>query len=147
MPKKTNYIPYKLKKLEKYLSELEGYLDENPLKDITDRVEVYESTRGNPIVKLISSKEQQLRAYGETLKLLPRLYEDYNKLLAAVNGKEQDDLRGGKQAGGVMDNDDDEYNDSNNEYSDYEDIQPKKLKSPAKLLTNNPSYEEPVFDE
>lgn len=101
--KKTNYISYELKRLEKYLKQLQQYLDDNPPDKMEDRIEEMVSTKGNPIIKVIASKEQQLKCFMEILKQMPPLLEDINKLRMAVDGEEEEDeVRGGHDIPGFM---------------------------------------------
>src|ERR1700679_700551 len=103
--KKTNYISYEIKKLEKYFKQLETYMDDNPPDEATDRVEMMESTRGNPIMKVIQTKEQQIKLFKETLKELPGLLENLNKLRMTVDGEvQEDEARGGHGVPGFMRN-------------------------------------------
>ena len=99
--KKTNFISYELKKLDKYVKELMNYLDNNPSDQIEDRIELLETTRGQSI-KVIASKEQQLNCYFDKLEKLPRLLEDINKLRMAVEGEEENEVRGGTNVPGFM---------------------------------------------
>ena|SRR5271155_4748893 len=101
-PKKTNYISYKIKKLEKYFKQLEQYMDDNPPDTADDRIEILETERGQAI-KVICKKEEQIKLFKETLKELPALLENLNKLRKAVNGEEEDkEVRGGHDIPGFM---------------------------------------------
>jgi hypothetical protein len=103
--KKTNYISYEIKKLEKYFKQLEKYMDDNPPDEMVDRVEMLESTRGNPIMKVIATKEQQIKLFKDTLKEMPSLLENLNKLRMTVDGDEvEDEVRGGRGVPGFMRN-------------------------------------------
>ncbi len=103
-PKKTtNYISYEIVRLEKYVSQLNGYLDSNPPDQLTDRIEILQSTRGNPIIKVIASKEQQLKAFSDILQKLPKLLEDLNSLRKTVNDETPDvAVRGNQSKPGFM---------------------------------------------
>lgn len=100
--KKTNYIAYEIKKLEKYFRQLEQYLDDNPPDQAEDRIEQLESTRGNPIIKVIQTKENQIKLFKETLKELPAILENLNRLRAIVDGEAEDEVRGGQGVPGFM---------------------------------------------
>lgn len=100
--KKTNYIAYEIKKLEKYFKQLEKYLDDNPPDAAVDRIEMMESTRGNPIMKVIQTKENQIKLFKETLKELPGILEQLNKLRMMVDGEQEDEVRGGSSVPGFM---------------------------------------------
>lgn len=84
MAKKTNYVSYELERLNKYVAQLLEYLDANPPHLMVDRIEVLQSTRGNPIIKVISSKEQQLKCWSDRMRELPTIVETLNKLRALV---------------------------------------------------------------
>ena len=115
--KKTNYISYELKKLEIYLSQLQNYLDDNPPDRLVDRLEVLQSTRGNPIIKVIASKEDQLKMFLTSLEKLPKILEDINRLRKEVDDdKKEIEVRGGQNMPGFMDDEDEEQ----------EEIKPKK---------------------
>lgn len=103
--KKTNYISYELDKLTKYIEQLQSYLDSISLEDIQDRLDIRYSQNGNPIVKVIASKEAQVTSYRNNLEKLPSLYEAKNRLKAlADNGAEEavDRARGGKDLPGLF---------------------------------------------
>jgi len=100
--KKTNYIAYEIKKLEKYFKQLEKYLDDNPPDAAEDRIEMLESTRGNPILKVIQTKENQIKLFKEALKELPGILENLNKLRMTVDGEQEDEVRGGSSVPGFM---------------------------------------------
>lgn len=103
--KKTNYIAYELKKLEKYFKQLQEYLNNNPPDKAEDRIEMMESTRGNPIIKVIQTKENQIKLFKETLKEMPGILEGINRLRKAVDGEEEDkEVRGGHGVPGFMRN-------------------------------------------
>lgn len=103
--KKTNYISYEIKKLEGYIQQLQSYLDKNPADDIEVQLDVRYSTNGNPIVKVIASKESQLKAFRDTLEKLPKLLEDLNRLrkIADTGDAEVvDKARGDKELPGLF---------------------------------------------
>lgn len=103
--KKTNYISYEIKKLEKYYKQLETYLDDHPADKIDDRLDVRYSTNGNPIVKTIASRESQLSAFFNTLQKLPSLLESINNLRKLVDGDGKevvDKARGDKELPGLF---------------------------------------------
>lgn len=101
--KKTNFISYELDNLEKYLKQLQGYLDDNPPDALQDRVEMMTSTNGNPILKVIASKEAQLKAFSDILMKLPNMYAELNTLRKAVNDEQVEiSTRGGSTLPGFM---------------------------------------------
>lgn len=103
--KKTNYIVYELKRLQKYIDQLQTYLDDVDLYQLEDRLDVRYSTQGNPIVKVIASKEAQVKSYRENIEKLPALYETLNRLKKlADTGEEEvvDKARGDKDLPGLF---------------------------------------------
>lgn len=103
--KKTNYISYELAKLKGYLDEMQEYLDDVRVSKIEDRLDVRYSTLGNPIVKVIASKESQIKAYREILEKLPKMLEDYNRLKKLADDGEEgpvEEARGGKDLPGIF---------------------------------------------
>lgn len=147
--KKTNYIAYELKKLDKYIKELHAYLDANPPHLMVDRVEHATSTRGNPIIKLIASKEDQLKTFTATLEKLPKILEDVNRLRKAVDGEEEKDVRGGHNLPGfmqVVDEDDDDYKTVvntrlNEEDDDFEEEDDEIIKKEPETSESEEEYE------
>lgn len=133
--KKTNYIVYELEKLENYIKQLQEYLDNIDLYGLEDRLDVRYSQNGNPIVKVIASKEAQVKSYRENLEKLPALYETLNRLrqLADSGGVEKvEKARGDKELPGIFkhkmidnpkkkDEDEDTDEDSNDDVWDEDD--------------------------
>lgn len=89
--KKVNYISYELKKLQAYIDQLQSFMDSNPPDSLQDRLDVRYSTQGNPIVKVIASKESQLKTFRDTLEKLPALYESLNNLKRLANSDPEED--------------------------------------------------------
>lgn len=103
--KKTNYIVYELERLKKYIDQLQEYLDSIDLYGLQDRLDVRYSQNGNPIVKVIASKEAQVKSYRENLEKLPALYETLNRLqaMADTGGEEKvEKARGDKDLPGIF---------------------------------------------
>ena len=103
--KKTNYISYELDKLNKYYKQLEKYLDDHPADEIEDRLDVRYSQNDYPIVKTIASREQQLKAFFDTLQKLPALLEAINNLRKLVDSDTEelpDKARGGSDLPGIF---------------------------------------------
>lgn len=103
--KKTNYIVYELQRLQKYIDQLQTYLDDVDLYQLEDRLDVRYSQNGNPIVKVIASKEAQVKSYRENIEKLPALYETLNRLKAqADTGGEEvvEKARGDKELPGIF---------------------------------------------
>jgi hypothetical protein len=101
--KKNNYVSYELDRLEKYVQQLQNFLDKNPPDLMEDRIQYLTSTQGNPIVKVISTKEQQLKSFTETLQKVPKLLEDLNHLRKIVEAEEEEkEVRGDSEIPGFM---------------------------------------------
>jgi hypothetical protein len=103
--KKTNYIVYELEKLENYVKQLQEYLDNIDLYGLEDRLDVRYSQNGNPIVKVIASKEAQVKSYRENLEKLPALYDTLLRLrkLADTGDEERvEKARGDKDLPGIF---------------------------------------------
>jgi hypothetical protein len=103
--KKTNYIVFELKKIENYIKQLQDYLDSIDLYNLQDRLDVRYSANDNPIVKVVASKEAQVKSYRENLEKLPALYETLNRLRKmADTGEEEvvDKARGNKDLPGLF---------------------------------------------
>jgi hypothetical protein len=99
--KKTNFISYELDRLDKYVKQLNSFLDKNPPDRVQDRLEVIDGPRG-PIVKIISKKEEQIKLFMEMLQKLPAVLEDVNRLRKGVDGEEVTEVRGGHGLPGFM---------------------------------------------
>jgi hypothetical protein len=101
--KKTNFIAHELERLDKYVKQLQKYLDDNPPHKLQDRVEYIDLPRGGQTVKVIASKETQLSKFMDVLKQMPSLLEDINKLKKSVDGEEDEqEIRGGQSLPGFM---------------------------------------------
>lgn len=108
--KKVNYIGYDLEWLEKKCKQLQEWVEEKLDGGIKDRIEVYESTRGNPIIKVISSEETQIKCLRDTLKELPQMLMEINRLKKIANEEETGEkaVRGDHDLPGFMDDDDED---------------------------------------
>lgn len=125
--KKTNYVEYELEWLEKKIKSLREYVDKRPFEDIKDRIEVLESSRGNPIIKVIASEEIQIKSLKDILKELPGMFEALNRLRKLADDKGEDiSKRGGGDLPGIFKNkllgngnkkkDDDDEEDEEDDY-------------------------------
>lgn len=110
--KKTNFISYELKKLDTYMEQLQDYLDNNPPNLATDRIERISTPRGGESIRVIASKEDQVKAFMGVLEKLPKVLEDINRLRKEVDtDKKETELRGGAEMPGFMMSGDDSDND------------------------------------
>lgn len=112
--KKTNYIGYDLKWLEDRCNELKKWCEEKLSGGIEDRIEIYESTRGNPIIKVIASEETQIKTLRDTLKELPSMLLEINRLrkLAEEEDSGEATVRGDHDVPGFMEVDEDDTDES-----------------------------------
>lgn len=110
---KTNFISYELKQLEEYYEQLNNYLKNNPPDLAEDRVEHMVSPKGTPMIKVIASREVQIKLFTETLEKLPKILNDLNTLRKTVAGEPEKNVRGGADIPGFMDADDDDDDDKN----------------------------------
>lgn len=108
--KKTNYIGYDLNWLEKKCKQLQEWVEEKLDGGIKDRIEMYESTRGNPIIKVISSEETQIKCLRDTLKELPNMLMEINRLRKIADEEDigEAKVRGDHDIPGFMEDDDEE---------------------------------------
>ena len=100
--KKTNYASYELANLEKYLQQLQNYLDKNAPDTFEDRIERIPTKYGTTI-RVISSIEQQLKAFTDTLQKLPAIVAEVNSLRKSLNEEKVDkEVRGNEDIPGFM---------------------------------------------
>lgn len=116
MAKKTNYVSYEIKQLEEYFKQLNRFLKKNPPDLAEDRVEHMTSPKGMPMIKVIASREAQIKLFTETLQKLPSILNDLNLLRKSVDGQEVVNVRGDSGIPGFMDVEDDDTDDDDKEY-------------------------------
>lgn len=96
MAKKTNYIAHEIARLEQYIDQLYGYLDNNPPDKAEDRIRITTGPTGGETLKLIASKEAQVKQFRENVKELPALLESLNRLRKIADDEpEEKQLRAG----------------------------------------------------
>lgn len=107
--KNSNYIGFELEWLEKRCRQLMTWCEEKLEGGITDRIHEDVSTRGNPIIKVISSEETQVKTLRDTLKELPSMLIEINRL-RKVAGEDSNErsVRGEHAIPGFMEEDDEE---------------------------------------
>jgi len=129
--KKTNYIGYELKWLEKKCKQLQKWVEDKLENGITDRIEVLESTRGNPIIKVIASEETQVKCLRDTLKELPNMLMEINRLrkLAEEEDTGETNVRGNHDIPGFMEDD---------EEDEQQPVEPVKQKGSSKPKKESP---------
>lgn len=136
--KKTNYALYELKNLEKYLQQLQNYLDKNAPDTFEDRIERI-PTKYGATIRVISSIEQQLKAFTETLQKLPAIVAEVNALRKSLNEeKVEKEVRGNEEIPGFMEDatEDEGVNEgvSDGVNNDVEDIEPMLEEKPLPQL-------------
>ena len=128
--KKINYISYELQKLEKYINQLQSFMDNNPPDSLEDRLDVRESANGNPIVKVVASIESQLKTFRDTLEKLPALYESLNNLRRIADSDPNEEeivekARGGTELPGIFKTRMLNGGDDTKEHDEIEEIKPE----------------------
>lgn len=96
-----SYIKYEIQWFEEKVKQLRDYIDDNPFHSLEDRTETFITTKGIPTIKIVATKEDQLKILKDILKDLPAMFEALERL------REKDiatkiELRGGSQASGIM---------------------------------------------
>lgn len=139
--KKTNYIGYELEWLEERCQELREWVEAKLRGGIKDRIEVFTQGR-TPIIKVISSEETQIKTLRDTLKELPSMLMEINRLRKlAEEEADGPQVRGDHDIPGFMEDDEDEDDDlppppktksKKQEKEDLEKTSPKKLLLPSK---------------
>lgn len=133
--KKTNYIGYELEWLEERCQELREWVEAKLRGGITDRIEVYEGGR-SPIIKVISSEETQIKTLRDTLKELPSMLMEINRLRKLAEEEEADEptVRGDHDIPGFMEDDDDDDVPPAKPTSKKQEKEDSPKQSPGKLL-------------
>lgn len=109
--KKTNYIGYELEWLEERCQELREWVEAKLRGGIKDRIEVFTQGR-TPIIKVISSEETQIKTLRDTLKELPSMLMEINRLRKlAEEEADGPQVRGDHDIPGFMEDDEDEDDD------------------------------------
>lgn len=106
---KNNFINYELDWLEDKIKQMMLYVDNNPIDSVQDRIEVMESQRGNPIIKVIATKEHQIKLLKELIREMPAILEDVNlKRKTANEEKIARGVRGQQEVPDFMEDDGDD---------------------------------------
>jgi hypothetical protein len=144
--KKTNYIGYELEWLEERCQELREWVEVKLRGGIKDRIEIFTQGR-TPVIKVISSEETQIKTLRDTLKELPSMLMEINRLRKLAEEEEADgrSVRGDHDIPGFMDDDEDDHEDEDDdippppkqkskkqEKEDSPNTSPKKLLPPSK---------------
>jgi hypothetical protein len=147
--KKTNFISYELERLDKYLRQLTGYLDSNPPDSVVDRIEVVETARGGSVIKVIATKEDQIKLFTATMEKLPKILADVNALRKEVDGAKKDvDIRGNQEQPGFMaEGNDDEEEDDEDDKPIGTKLLPLSTKQKISIEDNPDAFDDDTFYE
>jgi len=98
MAKKQNsYISTELEWAESQLATWRAYVDDNPLNELKDRIELKPTAKGGVIPMVIASIEQQGKFIQDTMKNYLALLEVVDKLREKEEQKKQ--VRGDQSLG------------------------------------------------
>jgi len=101
MEQQESVIKPELDFLETQLEKMKQYLFDNPPEQADDRTEIIPTAKGVPIIKVIATKEAQVKMFLSMLKdymnLLPEL-----KKLREENAASQVEVRGGGEFNWIM---------------------------------------------
>lgn len=89
MAKKTTYINAELDWAEQQLSSWKQYVDNNPIHELEDRIEMKSTARGGLIPMVIASIEQQGKFIQETMKNYLALLEVVDNLREKEEAKKE----------------------------------------------------------
>lgn len=89
--------------METKVKSLRDYIDANPFETLEDRTEVVMSAKGTPVIKIIQTKEQQVKLMMDILKELPSLFQALEELRAQKEASSIE-IRGGGDMSGMMKN-------------------------------------------
>lgn len=98
---KNKYTLQDLDWLEVILKELKAYVDNNPFGSLEDRLETVMSAKGTPVIKIIATKEAQIKALRDALKDYVMMIAEVDRLREEKAAKEVE-IRGGGQINGMM---------------------------------------------
>lgn len=98
---KTSYINTEITWLEEKIKQLRAYVDNNPFDTLEDRTEIVMSAKGTPVIKIIATKETQLKELRTILKDLPAMLADLDRLRELKEASSME-IRGGQSMGGMM---------------------------------------------
>lgn len=141
--KKTNYIGYELEWLEERCLELREWVEAKLRGGIKDRIEVFTQGR-TPIIKVISSEENQIKTLRDTLKELPSMLMEINRLrkIAEEEEAEGPSVRGNHDIPGFMEDDDEDDLPKSSKKRNTDDSEKISFK---KLPAGNAKKEQPGF--
>ena len=98
---KNQYTLADLDWLEATLKQLKGYVDNSQFDKLEDRLETVMSAKGTPVIKIIATKEAQIKALTIALR-------EYITMLAEVDRLREEkatrdiQIRGGGEINGMM---------------------------------------------
>lgn len=98
---KTKYTLKDLDWLEIQLMEMKKYVEANPLSGLRDRTEVVMSAKGTPVIKVVATKETQIRELRTTLRDVVMMLGELERLREERAVQEMQ-VRGGGEINGLM---------------------------------------------
>lgn len=96
--RKNNYISAELDWAEEQLASWKQYVDNNPMHELKDRIEMKPTARGGLMPMVIASIEQQGKFIQETMKNYLALLEVVDKLREKDEAKKVE-IRGNTELG------------------------------------------------
>jgi hypothetical protein len=98
--KKLSYISAELEWAEQRLTEWRGYIDNNPINSLKDRIEWKPTAKGGTMPMVIASQESQIKSLRDTMKEYLALLEVVDRLREKEEQKAE--ARGSQEINGKM---------------------------------------------
>ena len=98
--KKLSYISAELEWAEQRLTEWRGYIDNNPINSLKDRIEWKPTAKGGTMPMVIASIESQIKSLRDTMKEYLALLDVVDKLREKEELKSE--ARGSQEINGKM---------------------------------------------
>ncbi len=103
MAKKQSRISLEIEKFARKVAELQGYLQDNPIETLSDRMDIKPTKNGGAIQTVVASIEDQIKLQLLVMKELGPLLDMLDKLRAQEE-KEMAEARGNIEINGMMAN-------------------------------------------
>jgi hypothetical protein len=100
--KKETYVSAELEWAETKLAEWRGYIDNNPINSLKDRIEWKPTAKGGTMPMVIASIESQIKSLRDTMKEYLALLDVVDKLREKEEAKQE--ARGSQEINGKMKN-------------------------------------------
>jgi hypothetical protein len=98
--KKQSYVSAELDWAESKLAEWRGYIDNNPINSLKDRIEWKPTAKGGTMPMVIASIESQIKSLRDTMKEYLALLDVVDKLREKEELKSE--ARGSQEINGKM---------------------------------------------